>query len=67
MQSVKAYAALGVSPAELAHRYREHAAHCLKIAQDVADLRSKLSLLDMAQAWVALAEQAEKNGETFLF
>jgi hypothetical protein len=27
----------------------------------------KLLLLDMAQAWIALAKQAEKNGETILF
>lgn len=53
-----------MTAAELATRYRLHAADCIKLAQSIAEAAGKLSLLDMAQAWIALAEQAVKNGET---
>jgi hypothetical protein len=43
-------------------RYRKHAANCLSIAQHTADPKAKLALIDMAQIWVALAEEAERNG-----
>jgi hypothetical protein len=56
-----------MSPADLAARYRLHAADSVKIANEVRDEHEKLSLLAMAQAWIALAEQAERNGETALF
>jgi len=34
--------------------------------QRVSDPSAKLSLLDMAQSWLKLAEQAAKNRETVL-
>ena len=67
MLSLDAYAGMGMSPAELAARYRLHATDCLNIAQTVLDEACKLSLLDMARAWNTLAEQAEKNSGAFLF
>lgn len=53
-----------MAPTEMASRYRDYAANCVKIAQSIPDDRGKLSLLEMAQAWIALAEQAERNAET---
>jgi hypothetical protein len=51
---------MGMKPADLAAQYRKYAAACVMLAQrDVAD--QKLVLLSMAQAWIALAKQAEKN------
>jgi hypothetical protein len=47
---------------ELPAAYRLHAAHCLEIAVQSADSENKVSLLNMAHAWLLLAEQAEKNG-----
>lgn len=41
--------------------YRRHAALCLKLANEATDERSKSVLIDMASAWMRLAEQAEKN------
>jgi hypothetical protein len=43
--------------------YRVHAATCVKLAQQTEDTASKLSLLDMARAWLALATQGDKNNE----
>ena len=43
-------------------RYRQHAANCLNVAQNTADPAAKLALLDMAQVWIMLAEEAERNG-----
>ena len=48
-------------PKEIGALYRLYAAHCVGIAQDLADSARKLALLDMAQAWVTLAEQAENK------
>jgi hypothetical protein len=41
--------------------YRRHAALCLKLANETTEARGKSALIDMAQAWIRLAEQAEKN------
>jgi hypothetical protein len=46
---------------EIAERYRRYAANCLKIAEQIRDQTIKGSLLDMAQVWVKLAEQAERD------
>lgn len=43
--------------------YRYFAARCLDIARHQKEPAKKLALLDMAQAWLKLAEQAEKNHE----
>lgn len=50
-----------MSPRELAARYREFAAKCVTVAQRMETPAEKLALLDMAQAWLLLAEQALKN------
>ena len=41
--------------------YRLHAAHCAKIAENTSDPQNRLVLLQMAAAWLTLAEQAKKN------
>ncbi len=50
-----------MSPADIAARYREYAAKCLIFAKTQDDPNQRLALVDMARAWIALAEQAEKN------
>jgi hypothetical protein len=55
-----------MTPAELAALYRMHPAQCIKLAQSFDEASAKMSLLHMAQAWIRLAEQSEKNGETAL-
>jgi hypothetical protein len=44
-------------------QYRAHAATCVQLAQQISDQQSKLSLLGMARAWLALATQGDKNNE----
>ena len=51
---------------EIVERYRFYAAQCLAIAQDRSDSTEKLLLLDMAQCWLKLAEQAAQNADTVL-
>ena len=46
--------------------YRLNAAHCVEIAQGRPDAASRAMLLTMAKAWMALADQAERNRETIL-
>jgi hypothetical protein len=41
--------------------YIEHAADCIRIAQDTKDIVSRLSLLAMAQAWLRLAERSQRT------
>jgi hypothetical protein len=48
-----------------AREYRVRAQHCLDIANDLTGAR-KLALLEMAQAWTHLADQAERNQQTDL-
>jgi hypothetical protein len=55
-----------VSPREAVAFYRLSAAHCLEIARHISDPAEKTSLLIMAQAWLALADHAEKYGEITL-
>jgi hypothetical protein len=55
-----------MQPDEMVAKYRLHAAHCIDIAQRIPDASSRLALLAMAQAWLALAELAIKNSETVL-
>lgn len=50
-----------MTPAEIAARYREYAAKCLIVAKKQENAGEKLALIDMAQAWVSLADQAERN------
>lgn len=65
MVSLSAYAGLGMSPAELAAFYRQHAGSCFSLARKIGGSVEKLTLIDMAQAWMALAAQAEKNESLF--
>jgi len=48
-------------PVAIGEQYRLFAAYCIGIAQETAEPDRKLALLDMAQAWIALAVQADKN------
>ncbi len=41
--------------------YRQCALTCVRFASDTNDPHAKLELLDMAQAWAKLADQAKKN------
>jgi len=43
------------------HLYRQCALTCFSFASDTNDIQTKLELLDMAQAWAKLADQAKKN------
>jgi hypothetical protein len=47
-------------------QYRLHALECFRIAEGTTSSRHKISLLDMAQSWLLLAGQAEKNLSTDL-
>jgi hypothetical protein len=55
-----------MSGSDLVAAYRLHAAKCVDIAHQSSDHESKLALLNMAQAWLTLAEQAIKNSEAVL-
>jgi hypothetical protein len=46
--------------------YRRHALECLSFARGMTASGPKAGLLDMAQHWLALADQAEKNAKTEL-
>jgi hypothetical protein len=54
-----------VSPSELITSYRLHAANCIEIAHNLEPER-KLAFLNIAQAWLNLAEQIAKNLDTVL-
>jgi len=41
--------------------YQQRAAECLRLAQNMADAGNRPLLLEMAQAWIKLAELAEKQ------
>lgn len=56
---------MGITPAQLAARYWGYAAQCLIVAQRQDTAADKLALINMAQAWVTLAEQIQKNESTF--
>jgi hypothetical protein len=51
---------------ELLERYRRNAEKCLRLVQSFTDSEAKRSLLTMANAWLMLAAQREKNIETAL-
>jgi hypothetical protein len=46
---------------ELVERYRLNAEKCLQLAQNFQEPEAKRELLVMANAWLALAAQREKN------
>jgi hypothetical protein len=49
-----------------ADAYQLRATQCARLAQTATDSQAKLMLLEIARAWLALAEQATKNSETVL-
>ena len=44
-----------------AEEYRTRARECFLVAENVSDPGTKIWLLEMAQSWLLLAQQAEKN------
>jgi hypothetical protein len=42
-------------------QYRRRAQECFQRAENVADPGTRVWLFEMAQSWLALAQQAEKN------
>jgi hypothetical protein len=52
-------------PTELARTFYEYAARCIVISTRLLSASDRLALIDMAQAWRALAKQAEKNPELY--
>jgi hypothetical protein len=46
--------------------YRRNAIECLRIADETITARSRVLLIHMAEAWMRLAQQAEKNLTTDL-
>jgi hypothetical protein len=42
-------------------KYRLYAQECFQIAENVADPSTKIWLIDLAQSWLLLAQQAENN------
>jgi hypothetical protein len=45
-------------------KYRRHAVDCLRIAEGVPSPQSRMILIDMAQSWLLLAQQAETSAAT---
>jgi len=41
--------------------YRRYAAECLRAARDLAEPSTRGAMIDMARAWLRLAEQADSN------
>jgi hypothetical protein len=44
-----------------AEKYRRHADQCFRTAEGVTNPDVRLDLIELAQSWLLLAEQAEKN------
>jgi hypothetical protein len=49
---------------ESVERYRACAAKCIRISRNIPDTAEKLVLLEMAQSWLKLAEQAAQSANT---
>jgi len=45
-------------------QYRQYAAECIRVAQQIQSPRDKTTLLDMAQKWRALAAKVEAEDGT---
>lgn len=56
---------LHMSPNRTAYGYRQRADHCLEIARVLEHVRHRKLVLDMAEEWLRLAEQAEKSRNPF--
>ncbi len=57
------YTGMGIMPAQLAARYWGYAAQCIIVAQRQDDAGDKLALIDMAKAWVTLAERTSREAQ----
>lgn len=56
---------MGITPAQLAAHCRGYAAQCLVVAQHQHSAGDRLALINMAQAWAALADQIINNESLF--
>lgn len=56
---------MGITPAQLAAHCRGYAAQCLIVAQHQNSAGDRLALINMAQAWAALADQIVNNAPLF--
>jgi hypothetical protein len=52
---------MGMTLAQLASRYWGYAAQCLILAQRQDSAGDKLAMIEMAEAWVALAERTQRE------
>ena len=52
---------MGTAAAKRAERYWDYAAQCLVIAQRAGNACDKVALTTMADAWIALAEKAQRK------
>jgi hypothetical protein len=52
-----------MSLSKVAACYRLYAVNCAELAQDTLELGRRVALLNMAQAWVRLADQVERHGD----
>ena len=50
-------------PASTSQEYQQRAAECLRLVRSVVDSTNKALLLEMAEAWIKLAEQKKTTGE----
>ena len=41
--------------------YRQHALACVRLSTDIQEPGTKAMLIDMAQAWIRLSEQAQRS------
>jgi hypothetical protein len=55
-----------MSSCDAANHYRRYATHCVEIAHDITDQGRKATLLAMGQAWLVLADQADKYADVCL-
>jgi hypothetical protein len=55
-----------MASSEAAVLYRLYASRCVEIAQDTTNPDRRAALLAIAQAWLGLADQAEKNSDVVL-
>ena len=49
---------------DAAERYRDYAAECFRVARATSDPDAKARLLEMAEAWRKLAEDAAKQKDS---
>jgi hypothetical protein len=50
-------------PVNQSKKYRQNAAECYEAARILSDHREKAKMLAIAQSWITLAAQAERNSQ----